>query len=109
MTLDSDMKMAFSGPVTLGRTLPSSLRIFLPVSDLGRAQRAWPSPPAISGSSGPCPACATHSLEVFNLHDQEQILLPPEDGIFGNTDFLQFRQQSRRHTPVRGVIFCLLA
>jgi len=33
---------------------------------------------------------APRSVKVIDLHDQEQILISPEDGIFGNTDFFQF-------------------
>jgi hypothetical protein len=33
---------------------------------------------------------APHGVKVIDLHDQEQILISPEDGVFGNTDFFQF-------------------
>ena len=33
---------------------------------------------------------ARRCVKVIDAHDQEQILISPEDGIFGNTDFFQF-------------------
>ena len=49
------------------------------------------------------------SVKVVDLHDQEQILLSPEDGILGDTDFFQFREQGRPNLAMCRVILRLLA
>ena len=36
------------------------------------------------------PRRARRCVKVIDAYDQEQILISPEDGIFGNTDFFQF-------------------